>query len=146
MDAEDVLASAYLFEAFDEALVRSFLDRLTVDRCNLTVVAQVFEGKTGQNYRMKVLVRGQAFKIHVFDIDLRCRNGSELALIEGGFLWTKVGKRGGFRDAQFGRTDSVYFRGKLNQRRLRGKVRVTDRLRNGTRCASRWVNFNATPG
>lgn len=108
--------------------------------------AKVFKGKTSQGHRIKSMVKGKAFKIHVFEIDLRCKDGSELVLIEGGFLWTKTGKGGGFRDAQFGRTDSVYFRGKLNQRRLRGKVRVTDRLRNGTRCASRWVNFNATPG
>lgn len=107
--------------------------------------AEVLKGKTGQGYRMKVLAKGQAFKIHVFDIDLRCRNGSELALIESGFLWTKVGKRGGFRDAQFGRTDSVYFRGRLSEKRIRGQVRVTDRLRNGTRCSSRWIGFNATP-
>lgn len=105
--------------------------------------AKMFKGKTSQGYRIKVAVKEQAFKIHVFEIDLRCRNGSELGLIEGGFLWTKTAKRGSFRDAQFGRTDSVYFRGRLNERRIRGKVRVTDRLRNGTRCASRWIGFKA---
>jgi hypothetical protein len=107
--------------------------------------AEMFKGKTSQGHRFKTVVRGQAFKIHVFEIDLRCRDGSELALIEGGFLWTKVGKRGSFRDAQFGRTDSVYFRGRLNERRIRGRLRVTDRLGDGTRCASRWIAFNATP-
>lgn len=107
--------------------------------------AKLFKGKTSQGYRIKIAVREQAFRIHVFDIDLRCRDGSELPVIEGGFLWTKVGTRGGFRDAQFGRTDSVYFRGRLNERRIRGRLRVTDRLRDGTRCASRWIVFNATP-
>lgn len=107
--------------------------------------AKLFKGKTAQGYKMKVLVRGQAFKLQKFDIDLKCRDGSELALIESGFLWKKVGKRGGFRDAQFGRTDSVYFRGKLSEKRIRGKVRVTDRLRNGTRCSSAWIGFKATP-
>ncbi|HEU5062058.1 MAG TPA: hypothetical protein VFT79_02760 [Solirubrobacterales bacterium] len=107
--------------------------------------AKVFEGKTSQGYRIKAVVREQAFRIHVFDIDLRCRDGSELALIMGGYLWTKVGQRGSFRDAQFGRTDSTYFRGRLNERRLRGRMRVTDRLRDGTRCASRWIRFSATP-
>lgn len=106
--------------------------------------AELFKGKTGQGYRIKVLVREQAFKIHVFDVDLRCRDGSELALIEGGFLWTKVGKRGRFKDAQFGRTDSVYFRGRLSERRIRGRLRVTDRL-GKIPCASRWIAFNATP-
>ena len=98
--------------------------------------AEMFEGKTSQDYRIKAVVRQQAFRIHVFDIDLRCRDGSELALIMGGYLWTKVGKRGSFRDAQFGRTDGTYFR---------GRVRVTDRLPDGTRCASRWIAFNAIP-
>jgi hypothetical protein len=107
--------------------------------------AKMFKGKTSQGYRVKVVVKPQAFRIHVFDIDLRCKDGSELALIEGGFLWTKVGKGGSFRDAQFGRTDSVYFRGQLNEKRIRGRVRVTDRLGDGTRCASRWIAFNATP-
>ena len=105
----------------------------------------MFEGKTSQDYRIKAVVRQQAFRIHVFDIDLRCRDGSELALIMGGYLWTKVGKRGSFRDAQFGRTDSTYFRGRLSERRLRGRLRMTDRLSDGTRCASRWIAFNATP-
>lgn len=107
--------------------------------------AKLFKGKTSQGYRIKAQVRDQAFRIHVFDIDLRCRDGSELALIMGGYLWTKVGKRGSFRDAQFGLTDSTYFRGRLNERRLRGRLRVTDRLRDGTRCASRWIAFNANP-
>ena len=107
--------------------------------------AKLFKGKTSQGYRIKAQVREQAFRIHVFDIDLRCRDGSELALIMGGYLWTKVGQRGSFRDAQFGRTDSTYFRGRLNERRLRGRLRVTDRLRDGTRCASRWIRFNVTP-
>jgi hypothetical protein len=107
--------------------------------------AELFKGKTSQGYRIKVLVREQAFRIHVFDVDLRCRDNSGLTLVEGGFLWTKVGKRGRFKDAQFGRTDSVYFRGRLHERRIRGRLRVTDRLRDGTRCASRWIAFNATP-
>lgn len=54
--------------------------------------AKLFKGKTSQGYRIKAQVRDQAFRIHVFDIDLRCRDGSELALIMGGYLWTKVGK------------------------------------------------------
>jgi hypothetical protein len=110
-----------------------------------TARAELFKGRTAQGYRIKVVAREQAFRIHVFDIDLRCRDGSELALIEGGFLWTKTGKGGGFKDSQFGRTDSVYFRGRLTEKRIRGRVRVTDKLGNGTRCSSRWIGFNATP-
>lgn len=47
--------------------------------------------------------------------------------------------------AQFGLTDSTCFRGRLNERRIRGRLRVTDRLPDGTRCASRWIVFNVTP-
>ncbi|HEX5983078.1 MAG TPA: hypothetical protein VFY69_02615 [Solirubrobacterales bacterium] len=75
------------------------------------------------------------------EIDLRCRDGSRLSLILGGYLWTPVGKRGGFRDAQFGRTDGTYFRGRLHERGISGRLRVTDRLPDGTRCASRWIRF-----
>ncbi len=109
--------------------------------------AKLFKGSTGQGYRIKIQVRDQAFRIHAFDIDLRCRDGSELALIMTGYLWTKVGKRGGFRDAQFGRTDGTYFRGRLyrGEGLISGQLRVTDRLRDGTRCASRLIEFTGTP-
>ncbi len=98
--------------------------------------ARPFKGKTSQSYEFKAQVRERAFRIQVFDVDLRCRDGSELPLTMSGYLWTKVGKRGSFRDAQFGRTDATYFRGRLNERRLRGRLRVTDRLRDGTRSRS----------
>lgn len=107
--------------------------------------AQLFKGKTGQGYRIKLQVKDGVFRIHAVDVELRCRDKSWLLLEEGGFLWTKTGKGGHFKDAQFGRTDSVYFRGRLNERRIRGRVRVTDKLNNGTRCSSRWIPFNATP-
>ncbi len=110
--------------------------------------AKLFKGTTGQGYRIKIQVREQAFRIHVFDIDLRCRDGSELPLRMNGYLWTKVGKRGGFRDAQFGRTDGTYFRGRLykGEDLIAGQLRVTDRLRDGTRCASRLMEFTGVPG
>ena len=107
--------------------------------------ARMFKGKTAQGHRIMLVVRQRAFRIHSFRVDLRCRDGSPLLLEESGFLWTKVGTNGRFRDAQFGRTDSVYFRGRLTERRLRGRLRVTDKLRGGVRCRSRWIPFNATP-
>jgi hypothetical protein len=106
--------------------------------------ARVFEGRTSQGYGFNVVVREQAFRIRAFDVDLRCRDGSELALIMNGYLWTRVGGRGHFRDAQFGLTDATYFRGRLQERRIRGRLRVTDRLRDGTRCSTRWLGFTAS--
>jgi hypothetical protein len=106
--------------------------------------ARMFKGRTAQGYRIELAVRDGKFKILKFEADLRCRDGSVLTLIESGFLWTPVRGNGSFRDAQFGRTDSVYFRGKLGQRRLRGRVRLTDELQRGKlKCRSRWISFNA---
>jgi len=107
--------------------------------------ARMFKGKTAQGYAIKVVVKEQAFRIQVFEIELKCRDGSRLLLEEGGFLWTKPRANGGFRDAQFGKTDSVYFRGRVDERRMRGRIRVTDKEKRGPRCASRWVAFNAKP-
>jgi hypothetical protein len=110
-----------------------------------SAAARLFKGKTAQGKRIMLQVREQTFKIHRFDIKLRCRDHSTLLLEEGGFLWTKVnpdGPDGGFKDAQFGKTDSVYFRGRLGERRIRGQVRVTDKEKGGPFCASRWVAFN----
>jgi hypothetical protein len=108
--------------------------------------ARMFKGKTAQGYPIKVVVKKRAFKIHTFEVDLKCRNGSAVLLEEGGFLWTKPKSNGGFRDSQFGKTDSVYFRGRVSQRLIRGRLRVTDKEKRGPRCASRWVAFKATPG
>jgi hypothetical protein len=108
--------------------------------------ARMFKGKTAQGYRMKVVVKEESLRIQVFDVDLRCRDGSALQIEEGGFLWTRVKPDGSFRDSQFGKTDSVYFRGAVNERRIRGKLRVTDKEKRGPFCASRWVAFDATAG
>lgn len=103
--------------------------------------ARMLKGRTSQGHRIKLVVKQGAFRIHAFDIDLRCRDGSSLLLEESGFLWTRVKPNGSFRDAQFGRTDSVYFRGRAGERQLSGRIRVTDRERGGPKCASRWVGF-----
>ena len=107
--------------------------------------ARMFIGKTGQGHPIKVAAAKNKFKLLRFEADLRCRDGSILTLIEGGFLWTRTGEGGSFRDAQFGKTDSVYFRGRMTKRRIRGRVRLTDRQRGGGVCKSRWISFNARP-
>lgn len=110
-----------------------------------TAEAQMFQGKTGQGHQIKIVVRKNAFRIHTFNVDLRCRDGSKLLIEEGGFLWTKPKRNGSFKDAQFGKTDSVYFRGRVTKKRIRGKLRVTDKEKNGPKCNSKWVRFNVTP-
>jgi len=108
--------------------------------------ARMFKGKTAQGYRIKVVARERTFRIHSFEVELKCRDGSRLLLEEGGFLWTKTTPNGSFRDSQFGKTDSVYFRGRVSEQRIRGRVRVTDKEKRRPMCASRWIAFNATPG
>lgn len=107
--------------------------------------ARMYKGKTAQGYRIKIVAKEGTFRIHVFDVELKCRDGSWLLLEEGGFLWTKVKPNGSFRDSQFGKTDSVYFRGRMSERRIRGRLRVTDKEKRGPMCASRWIAFNTTP-
>jgi hypothetical protein len=107
--------------------------------------ARMFKGKTAQGHPMKIAVKERTLRIHVFDVELKCRDGSRLLLEEGGFLWTRVKPGGSFRDAQFGKTDKVYFRGRVSERRIRGRLRVTDKEKRGPMCASRWIAFNATP-
>lgn len=106
--------------------------------------ARMYKGKTAQGYRMKVVGKQRMFRIHTFEVDLKCRDGSALQLEEGGFLWTKVKPNGSFRDSQFGKTDSVYFRGRMTEKGIRGQLRVTDKEKRGPMCASRWIAFNAT--
>jgi hypothetical protein len=106
--------------------------------------ARMFKGKTAQGYPIKVVVKERVFKIQTFEVDLRCRGGGELLLEEGGFLWTKTKANGSFRDSQFGKTDSVYFRGRVTEQGIRGRLRVTDKEKRKPMCASRWVAFNAT--
>ncbi|HEU4736885.1 MAG TPA: hypothetical protein VFS48_07675 [Solirubrobacterales bacterium] len=107
--------------------------------------ARMYKGKTAQGYQMKVVGKERAFRLQVFEVDLKCRDGSALLLEEGGFLWTKVKPNGSFRDSQFGKTDSVYFRGRMTEKHIRGRLRVTDKEKRGPMCASRWIAFKATP-
>ena len=107
--------------------------------------ARMFKGKTAQGYPIKLVAKERKFKLVRFEADLKCKGGGLLTLVESGFLWTPTGKTGSFRDAQFGNGDSVYFRGKMSAKRLRGRVRLINKERGEPRCHSRWISFNATP-
>lgn len=102
---------------------------------------RVFKGSTAQDRGIRVAVQKRSVQIKRFKIELGCRDGSRLILDESGFLRTPVRGNGSFRDVQYGRTDTVYIRGKMRGNSVRGRLRVKDKLRNGVRCHSRWVSF-----
>jgi hypothetical protein len=105
--------------------------------------ARMLKGRTAQGYPIKVMAHKGKLKLLRFEADLRCRDGSTLTLIESGFLWTSAKRNGDFRDAQFGDTDSVYFRGRMSERRIRGRLRLVDKAHRSPRCNSRWISFNS---
>ncbi len=100
-------------------------------------------GKTAQGYPLTLRMQGEkSFKLLRFKADLNCRDGSELQLAESGFLPTRVRGNGSFRDTQYGKTDTVRFRGKVTNRAVKGKVRLEDRLgKKRIRCTSKWIGF-----
>lgn len=103
----------------------------------------VLKGRTGQGYAITLKMQGErAFKLLEFDADLQCRDGTELLLEEGGFLTTPLRRNGTFKDVQYGRTDTVWFRGKVTDRAVRGRVRLKDKWGKDNPCASRWIRFN----
>lgn len=106
--------------------------------------ARKFTGRTAQRYRIVADVKGRSVKFLRFDIKVSCRRAPNMILAESGFLRTPV-RRGAFRDVQFGRTDTVRFRGRVTRKVVRGRIRVIDKPRKGVRCQSRWVKFRATP-
>ena len=107
--------------------------------------ARKFTGRTAQRYRIVMDVKGRSVKFLRFDIRVSCRRAPNMILAESGFLRTPV-RRGAFRDVQFGRTDTVRFRGRVTRKAVSGRIRVIDKPRRGVRCQSRWVKFRATPG
>jgi len=108
---------------------------------------RVFKGKTAQKRSVKLTVRGHTLKLRHFKATLNCRDGSALVVDESGFQRTRLRNGGRFHDVQVGSTDEVFFKGRVTNRAVRGKIRVKDRLRKGgPRCVSRWINFRAGRG
>jgi len=105
---------------------------------------RVYKGKTAQKRPVRITMRGNTLKLRHFTAALKCRNGVRLIVSESGFVRTPLRGNGSFNDVQVGRTDEVFFKGRVRGKLVRGKVRVKDRLhKRGPRCASRWINFRA---
>jgi hypothetical protein len=102
----------------------------------------VLKGRTAQGHKITMKMQGErAFKLLSFNADLDCRDGTELLLEEGGFLTTPLRGNGSFKDVQYGRTDTVWFRGRVTDSAVRGRVHLKDRYGKGNPCASRWIKF-----
>ncbi len=101
------------------------------------------KGRTSQKHPVKFARRGNKLDLIRFVARLRCSDGTILTDYESGFLPTPI--RGGkLRDHQVGSTDDVWLRGVVRGNVVRGKIRVTDKLKRGkVRCNSRWFRFTA---
>lgn len=99
-------------------------------------------GKTSQNRGIAAKVYGRRLQMLDFNAVLKCRDGSELIVEEGGFLPIDLRAGGRFSDVQYGRTDTVRLRGRVGKSVVRGRLRVQDRW-GKTPCDSRWFKFTA---
>jgi hypothetical protein len=103
---------------------------------------QVAKGHTSQGRTFRVKLRHGTMKLMPFTAELKCRDGSELLLEEGGFLPTHLKRGGKFSDFQYGKTDKVWFKGRVGARAVQGRMRLTDRWGHSP-CKSRWIKFTA---
>lgn len=104
--------------------------------------AAQYKGKTAQKRTIRIAGNSKSVKFKRFKIELKCRNGTLLIIDESGFLRTPL-RKGKFKDRQFGKTDTVWFRGNRKRKKISGRIRVVDKLNNGTKCNSGWVKFTA---
>ncbi len=99
-------------------------------------------GKTSQGRGIGVRVAERTLRMLDFNARLDCRDGSELIVEEGGFLPIPTRPGGHFRDVQYGRTDTVWLKGRVGKKWVRGQLRVTDRW-GPVKCNSGWFRFSA---
>lgn len=103
-------------------------------------------GKTAQKLNIAISLRGQhQLRLLRVKVRLRCRDGGLLYDDLSDFEPTRLRPGGRFADLQVGPTDRVSWRGRLRGGRIVGRIRVTDRLRNGVPCDSGAVSFTARP-
>lgn len=100
-----------------------------------------YVGKTKQHRNIRLAASSKQVRLQNFSIELHCRDGSVLVDQESGFEPTAI--RGGkFSDKQFGSTDTVVYKGRVQHGKVTGTVKVNDRL-GKVRCSSPAVKFTA---
>ena len=104
--------------------------------------AAVYKGKTGQKFKIAIAPAGRhRIKLLRFKIRLRCRDGSLLYDDLSDFDPARLRADGRFADFQKGPTDEVIFRGRARGPKVKGRLRVRDKLKNGVPCDSGTVQF-----
>lgn len=112
------------------------------DAAALTPAAGTYKGKTKQGRNTVFRLAHGQLDLRHFSIELKCRDGSILIDQESGFEPSSLRANGTFREYQYGSTDKVWFRGRVDDRRMRGRIKVKDRW-GKIRCNSGWVRFTA---
>lgn len=124
------------------AALLTFAAAATADAAQPQKRGKLALGKTSQGRGIAMRVQPRRLQMMDFNASLRCRDGSELIVEEGGFLPIATKRNGSFRDVQFGRTDRVWLRGRVTKKAVRGHLRVTDRW-GAVKCNSSWFRFEA---
>ena len=104
--------------------------------------SKLARGKTGQHRGIGVKVYPRQVRLLDFNAVLRCHDGSDLIIEEGGFLPVRIRGGGRFADVQYGHTDTVRLKGRVGGNVVRGRIRVHDHW-GKTPCDSRWFKFTA---
>jgi hypothetical protein len=102
-----------------------------------------YRGKTAQKRPIQLSVSQGSLTLIRFKVKLLCRDGSLLFADASDFEPTPLSSSGRFSDTQRGRSDVVSWRGHLAKGKVKGTLRVKDRLASGVRCDSQAVRFEA---
>lgn len=102
-----------------------------------------YAGKTAQGLPIRVRVDGGGHRIFLVrvKVKLRCRDGGLLYDDLSDFEASSVRSGGRFADLQLGPSDEVRWKGKLKGDRVRGSLRVKDKVAGGVQCDSGTVRF-----
>jgi hypothetical protein len=103
----------------------------------------VYRGKTSQGKQIQIAASANQIAPIRFKVRMLCRDGSLLFGDASDFKATPLSASGAFADTQYGTTDTVIWKGRVKGNRVRGTLRVKDRLKSGVRCDSGPLRFSA---
>jgi hypothetical protein len=100
-----------------------------------------YGGKTAQGFKITARVAGSRVYLIRVKVKLRCHDGGLLYDDLSDFEATPLSSSSTFTDAQFGPSDEVRWQGRLKAGKVRGSLRVNDKVSGGVRCDSGTVDF-----